>query len=275
MSKTCLNIVYKNGVISIPFKGIKNIDMFTIGFNSYKELYERLSKLLNINIDFSNIMDIYINYEYKERNKRGHTVIKKLPIRLSMDDYDIQDVKRVYAQYYKDNHNRINTTDDGIKNVNHEAIKRFCYNSMDISDNDIDLAVNSYFKGDSYKKYRDAYFLLIQTGYDIKQNVYDRENRTDLSKYSTSDEYFNYLRKYSFEGSLEHDKAIELLSLYDMEELRDMKGLFDGNTPLEKEDDWNLYIMALEELTGMDLDDLRESIKNLGDSQNKDNGRKK
>lgn len=273
MNRVSLNIIYENRVLSIPFKDLKSLDMFTINYNSYIELFNVLNKILDLKLDVNKFKDVYISYSYKRRN--GKMATCELPIRLSMDDYDIDDLKKVYADYYKDNHMRILATRDGIRHVKHDAIRTFNARSRDVTDSDIDSAVNSYFDG-SYKKYRDAYFTVVKSGYTVKNNEYfDKDNRTDLSKYQTDNEYFNYLRRYANTSDEGHDKAIEILSGYDVDELKrnGMNGLFDNEEISKKEDDLEIDTLSIEALSGKSLEELRDLIISYRDNYN--NGRKR
>lgn len=270
MNKVSLNIVYDNGVIEIPFKSIKSIDMFTIMFNNNKDLYEKLKEILNLNIEWDKIREIYISYEYDSRYNSDYIVVEELPLRFSQDDYDIEDLKKVYSQYYKDNYMRILATKNGIRHVNHDKIRKFTAKSDNVSDNDIDMAVNAYFKGDSYKKYRDAYYLLIKHGYSVKKNI-DKQHRTNLGEFMTDNEYFEYLRSYATKGDNEYDRVIEKLSYEDIDST---KGLFDGNSRFRNDLDTELTIQALEALTGKNLDDLRNLFIDLGDTQRRNTGRR-
>ena len=45
MNRVSLNIIYENRVLSIPFKDLKSLDMFTINYNSYIELFNVLNIL--------------------------------------------------------------------------------------------------------------------------------------------------------------------------------------------------------------------------------------
>lgn len=265
-----LTIKDKDRVLSIPFKSIIDVDNFTILFDNYLELVATLNKILNLKIRNVEMVDIYITYAYK---KHSSDLLKTqyLPIKYSHDNYDIQDLERVYADYYKDDYTRIKTTREGIYNVKHEAI--FSYISGDsslITDNDIDMAVKAYFSNYSYKKYRDAYFRVTDIGYKVKINKMDinakKIDRTNLSKYDMSSTYFNNLANYASIGENEHARVMDELAGYTFEELNhDLNNLdytlFDGmgkkkeNIDLDKDD-----MLALESLTGYDIDTLSRYV---------------
>jgi len=257
MAKFNLIVEFSNRVISIPFKSISSLDNFTVNYDSYKELGDTLSKLLNFS---KNINDIYIQNIVSDRK------IIRLPIKYSMDDFDVDDVKTVYKQYYKDNHQRIKTTKDGIKNVKHDTILDFIYNVCDITDMDIDKAVDSYFKG-SYKKYRDAYFTVKRYGYKVKNRVYSDQEKIDLSKYSSEDEYFQSLMRAASLGK--EDEATEELSLQDMNDIKkDFKDLFDGVKSEDKKINESYEWLSLQALSGMSAKELEDLINSY-----RDNGR--
>lgn len=263
MADVYLDIEYREGVISIPFIDLQKADQFTRGFNSYPELYEALNKLLHINIKWDKVFDINIRYEYI--NRHNQKVVSRLPIRLSSDDYDIEDLKEVYAKYYKDDHSRILFTTGGIKHVAHDTIKDFLTNVKDITDRDIDLAVNSYFMHGSYKKYRDAYFAVNFAGYDVKESEKEKEDKKNinLGEYSSRDEFLDYLIRYSLIGEDERDKAIEILSLYDLDDLSsEFANLFDG---LKNKDEKKKINLGEEEVflcatTGYNIEELRSMV---------------
>lgn len=271
-----LVIKYNKGIISIPFKDIISLDEFTVGYDNPLELLNALNRLLNLDIKNGQLIEIYVDYLYNNKRKR-------LPVKYSVDNYDIEDLKIMYAKYYKDNHVRILAYNEGIRYVKHDKIINYNLRCDDITDRDIDLAVIAYFEKAGYKKYRDAYFRLKEAGYKVRINKLVSEvDRTNLAKYQTDDEYLSYLMRYASIGDREHDKVIEELSYYDSDDIRmDMNngeyGLFDGINHSTKEDDTSELdeLITLEAMAGKSVEELIEIVNNYRDGYyNRGHGRR-
>ena len=251
MSDFRLVLEFKGRVIAIPFKKIENLDAFTVTYDSKKELAEAIKRILGINIK-GMIYEIYIQKVVDDKK------LRILPVKYSSDDFDIDDLVNVYKQYYKDDHTRIKTTEGGIKFVKHETIADFMHNVRDVTNMDIDKAVNSFFKG-SYRKYRDAYFTVKRCGYKVKLNA---QNNAKLSDYHSEDEYFQFLQRLSSLSNDKRDKVIEELSLYDLEDLEKVvPGFFDG-TEKQKTINIDEERQDLSLLTGISIDELEKQFGN-------------
>ena len=276
MGKIELVIEYNKGVISIPFADIKSVDQFTMGYDNELELFSNLNNILNLNIKNGQLSNIYLKNSYHARSKGHKLQYQILPVKYSTDDCDLADLQQVYAKYYKDNHTRILAYREGIRYVKHDVIRNYNLNDDKITDIEIDMAVNSYFKDGSYKTYRDAYFRVKGAGYTVKtlpKVETESINKTNLSSYDTDDDYLAYLQRYAALGEEEADKALEELSYLDMEEVEKLAnekhGLFDyldKGSKLNDQIDEIDSIMSLEALSGMSIDKLKEVI---ADYQNK------
>lgn len=251
MSDFRLVLEFKGRIIAIPFKKIENLDAFTINYDNKKELAEAIKRILGINIK-GIIYEIYIQKVVDDKK------LRILPVKYSSDDFDIDDLVNVYKQYYKDDHTRIKTTEGGIKFVKHDTITNFLHNVRDVTNMDIDKAVDSFFKG-SYSKYRDAYFIVKRYGYKVKL---DSQKNAKLSDYYSEDEYFQFLQRLASLDNDKRDKVIEELSLYDLEDLEKViPGYFDG-TKRKKTINIGLERQDLSLLTGISIDELEERFGN-------------
>ncbi len=251
MSDFRLILKFKGRVIAIPFKKIENLDAFTVNYDNKKELAEAIKRILGININ-GMVYDVYIQQVINDKK------LSILPVKYSSDDFDIDDLVNVYKQYYKDDHMRIKTTDGGIKFVKHDTINNFLHNVRDVTNMDIDKAVNSFFKG-NYRKYRDAYFTVKSYGYIVRLNS---QKSIDISDYHNEDEYFQFLQRIASLSDEKRDRVIEELSLYDLEDLEKMiPGFFDG-TKGKKTINIDEERQALSLLSGIGIDELEERFGN-------------
>jgi len=268
-----LNVIYDNMIVSIPFKSILNIDEFTKRFAHPLEICTCINRLYDLGIDKKYFVDTNISYDHRKRD--GSIASRELPVVFYSDNYDFDSVKDMYVQFFKDDRTRLREWKYGVRNVKkHRLLDDYVFGRSDrISDSEIESVIDAYFSGSSYLKYRDAYFSLIENGYDviINENNLDEIKpllRTDLSYYDSEDTYFQSLINMSKLGEDEADKVIEILSLHDLEEIK--KGidgsrgtLFDGNMrDISNKQDIDLIYendrMALECFTGMRIDELKE-----------------
>ena len=249
MASVSLVLEFDDRVIAIPFRGLEKLDRFTIGYDNKVELFNSLTKLLDFRFKRERVNNIYIQYIVKDKK------ISILPVKYSQDDFDIDDLKNVYKEYYKDDHTRIKSTTNGIRHVKHETILNYLYNGLEVTNMDIDKAVDSFLKG-GYKKYRAAYFTLKKHGYKVKCREMDDE--INISKYDSEDAYFQSLLRTTTMDK--EDEVIEELSLHDIDDRKtDFPNLFDG-TKNNEELDLNTERMVFEELSGISTSELEESI---------------
>ena len=267
MGNVKLIIKSEGRVISIPIKSLMDIDSFTVWYDNPQELARMLNSILDLKIKNINKVDISIAYRFSDVSD-----FRYLPVKYKSDNYNCDDVKKQYARYFKDDHRRIKTTINGIRNVGHTAILDYIRGFKEISNDAIDMAINSYFNGAGFKKYRDSYFTLKQANYPVKIDKLEEtkasSDRTNLSDYEMSSAYLEGLQEYSLQGSEEHAKAMDILAGYNLEELRSMakntdKALFDGEGVKTKPNEKELEheeAMHLESITGKRLQELKELL---------------
>ena len=274
---------HRDKPLTIPFRDLKSLDGFTTGYINDNDLLRELERMFNVDLAHFEFERMYITYHYKSiYNKK---MMDYLPVMYMEDKFDFEDLKRVYGNYYKEDKSRIKKTYNGIKHVKSNAILAFLYDNADISDRDIELAVLSFLDG-SYKKSRDAYFLVKGKGYRVKRVKDFKEetlDRTDFRKYDVQDEYMASLASYGMQGYEEHARAMDELAGYDMDEVRHgmvngSYGLFDGEGVADKKatlrklkDD----LLSLEALSGMSMDELMKLVRNYHDDYEDGSGRRK
>lgn len=272
MKNIKLNVIYDNMIVSIPFKNIKMLDCFTMRFLNPLEICACINRLYDLEIDKTQFMGVTISYD---KDKNGNIAYVELPVKLYSDNYDLESVRTMYTQFFKDDRKRIKEWKYGIRNVKkHKALDDYVFGRNDkISDTEIENAVYAYFEGSSYLKYRNAYFNLIENGYNVLINEDDFLDikpirKTDLGLYNIEDTYFQSLINMSKLGEEEADKVIELLSLHDLDEIKrnivsSEHSLFDGNLSQFDRDKYvdSIYkddLLALEYFSGRKIDELIE-----------------
>ena len=258
-----LNIETNYGIIKIPFIGLKELDYFTVGYENSEKLINSLIKILDLPILFSDVLNMYITG--RDYTNNGNSSINYIKYR--GDNYDMQSVQDMLSLYLRQDHRRIRFCD--VRHVKTEGIIRF-NGGMAISDREINMAVNSFLKDRYgiyiYKKVRDMYFLVKNFG-GVKINKlyadYISTYDVNLSKVeSKEDDFYQYLIEYSSKGENEFEKAIDELSIMELEDIKNAienGNLFDG---IKKEDDYELTedICALESLTGLSIETLKKMI---------------
>ena len=264
MADVKLMIKTNKGVLLIPVKGLAEIDEFTMWYPNELELNKMLNNILDLKIKNVNTVSLSLTYKFSESSP-----VSFLPIKYRTDNYNYDSVREEYARYYKDDHRRIKTNTHGIRNVGHDAIINYLRGLREITNNDIDMAVSSYFNGAGYKKYRDSYFVLKEAKYKVKIDKLKEEkssiDRTNLSTYAVANPYLSGLKEYASFGEEEHAKAMDILAGYSMEELRRITknnnyGLFDGEGIETKKDEKRIEqeeAMHLESITTKRLNELK------------------
>lgn len=267
MAEVKLIIKTEKRVYSIPVNSLSEIDEFSVWYPNKLELGKMLNNILDLNIINFDKVDIFLSYRYSSNSK-----VSYLPIKYSSDNYNCDSVKETYAKYYKDDHSRIKTNTSGIRNVGHQVIREYIQGTKEITNNEIDMAINSYFNGAGYKKYRDSYFVLKDANYKVKIDKLkeDEQNidRTNLSTYAVANPYLSGLKRYAALGEEEHAKVMDTLAGYDMDELNRVTknnnyGLFDGEGILTKRNDREIEhdeAMQLESITSKRLQELKELL---------------
>ena len=258
-----LNIETNYGVIRIPFIGLKELDYFTMGYNDSEELINSLIKILDLSILFSDVLNIYI--DGKDYTNNGNSSINYIKYR--GDNYDMQSVQDMLSLYLRQDHRRIRFCD--VRYVKTEGMIRF-NGGMSITDREINMSVNSFLKDRYgnyiYKKVRDMYFLVKNFG-GVKINKlyadYISTYDVNLSKVEANeDDFYQYLIEYSSHGENEFEKAIDELSIMELENIKNTiedGNLFDG---IKKEEDYELVedINALGSLTGLSIESLKKIV---------------
>ena len=278
MEKYNLVVRYSRRVISIPFPNIRDLDDFTSMYNGFNDIGIALNKMLNLKMKNPSVMECYISYRNYEKDNESYKNVF-LPVKVNSDDFDMEDIKRKYTRYILSKEDVMNK-ESGIREVTNNYLKKV--GRAGLYDSDIPIIVSLYFN--TYKKYRDAYFKLVSLGYRIKINkqTSSKINRSNLSIYESNDEYMDYLLRYGMIGIAQHDRAIEKLSEFDMEDINrnmyDNKyGLFDGSgkdNASSEVDDMDQMI-ALEGLSRKSLEELKKLINEYNSENINYNGKKR
>jgi len=279
-----LNVDTNEGLMFIPFIGLKELDLFTVGFQNGLELINSLNRMLDISINIDSVKRIYISGDmYKKSDKGSLSEIK-----YSSDNFDKELLAKMYALYLKQDRRRVMKSD--IRNIITKGMVMF-KGGKSLSDRDIEKAVEIYFDKD-YKNQRDAYFLIkdfaktmmidgknisldrrvSDKNVSFKENKEKRMNVLDMLE-ARKDGYFKYLLELFSSDRIQYDKVMDELSGYSLEELSnvlDMRGkrLFDGLTINTKNNDNNLDrdsiddedLYMLEYCTEMSLDMLQDLV---------------
>lgn len=258
-----LFIITDKGNMAIPFRSLLEVDSYTIRFEDINEFIQKISKIINRNLSSLRVVDSYLEYNYKTSNG-GKNLKGRLPIKYNDDNYDDDNLITVFAEYLKGDYQRIKQFN--IKFVRVPAIENYIRGNGILTDEDIDMAVNAYFKDGNYKKRREVYFKLKRFGKKIRINKY-REDKVsgngDLSKFEINDEYLSSLADYARKGEEEYQNVMEIISLYDIDDIsKKMKnphyGVIDGMTDYDQV--FSSDIVALEVATGISIQDLEKII---------------
>lgn len=254
------------GIITIPFLGIEEVDNFTIIYNNINELGNRLIKLLKLPIKIEDIVDIYLSYDKYNMGRDN----KCFNIKYRYDNFNIESLKVAFANYLKDDPKRIFMTD--IRYVKTAGILRY-FDSGIIDGYEIDNAVRVFFApGTGYKRKRDIYFLIKDEVFvdvdEVTLKYLDKVDRSNLSSYSKGeDDYLSYLVEYSKKGELEYEKVMDEIGQSDLEDIsrflhRSRMGIVDGASNEPRTMD--MEIMVLEENTGLSIENLRTNNTSFG-----------
>lgn len=260
-----LVVVYNERVISIPFKNIALIDEFTIGYSDMQDIGKTLNEILDLRIEKPYVKKLYIvKTTKKDDNEKEYT--QYLPIKYKYDNFDSDSVKHAYIDYLIKNREVLYKKNTSLNIVVINYLNK--YNKIYIDDQDISIIASAYL-GNNYNRYRSAYFMLISIGYKIKNsqekiNFNTNIDRTDLTKYNTEDEYFEYLKEYSTIGEEEKAKVMDILASYTQEELNhnisnSNYSLFDNQNIKRSTEDEALLLQAL---TNMSIQELINLINN-------------
>lgn len=262
-----LKINTYDGVITIPFKSLEDVDFFTVMYDNMGSLVTSLIKLLKLPIDLYDVRSVYLtSYKYNMGFDE-----KCMPIKYSYNNFDFVSLKEAFLNYLKNDPKRIRLSSLRYDNI--DSILR----SLEIGKMDycaLEAAVRKYFEqGTGYKRRRDTYFLIINT-YDAKEeknvkiviNPVEYKNSTNVDKnnlsiYSTGeDNHLNNLIELYRRNPELRDKIMDEIAQSGSEEIikylhNDEYGIIDGVS--RKTDLMKVKRAALEETTGMSIDDLR------------------
>lgn len=261
-----LKIETDNGIITIPFLGIQEVDNFTVMYRNMGELGNRLIKLLNLPINLCDVIGIYLSYDkYGRYNDDSFFKIKYMG-----DNFNFESLKEAFATYLKNDPKRIFSTD--IRYLKTDGILKYFGTGL-IDAYEIENAVRIFFaKGTGYKRKRDTYFLIKDDVYvkidEVSLEPVEKKDRDNLSLYSEGgDDYLSYLIELSKKGEEEYERAMDEIGQSDLEDIsrflkRNYYGIVDGVSS-----DFNIRdreIASLEENTGLSLDDLRTNNVSFG-----------
>ena len=260
------------GIISIPFIGIKEVDLFTTGYNSRfdkdglnnkSKLLDVLIKVLKLSISVDDIGRVYLSYEDIDSVEFNYDTC--LPIRYSKDNYNIDSLIENFSLFLKRDYSRLNYP--GIRNLVRNAYGDFRIDT--ISDREIDI-IAKLFLDKNYRRMRDVYFYLNEMDlpnerYNIKiDKVLDRDigdDRLDISKLEGSeDSIVEYLIELSSRNKDNTGMIRDEFSKMELDDIRRELGddsgyVFDG---LSDKNKIKKDIFNLEECTGINIEILRD-----------------
>lgn len=259
--KINLYIETSKGIVSIPFIGIKEVDLFTVEYNNRIEFLNSLINILDLSIDIDDVGVMYLSYKDSEENEFDYETC--LPVKYGKDNYNVDSVIENFSLYLREDQSRLTIL--GIRNVGDKIIYNF--NPGYVSDNDVNLIARTYLDGD-YRKIRDTYFRLCDD-YSIKiDKVSTRSadySRLELSQLeSREDNFIQYLIELASRGEEQAEIARDELAKLDHEEVRKnidktYYGVIDGLSDSQIVN--SMDIANLEECTGISINKLREMCK--------------
>lgn len=249
-----LKIRTADGDIEIPFISLELLDEFTVRYKDKDELINSLLSMLNLSIDKKSIIDAYIYYEYE---KNGQVRSKTSRIKYSKHNFDKKNLPDYLKDFLKKDHDMIHYC--GVRKIKSKGMYEFLHGG-NISDFEIDYAVNEYFNDAPYGIYRKVYFFLIDNGvFPTVNRIVNKGKESisrDLYKFNSDDVYIQSMLR-NIQNEDDYDKIYEELSKIDLEDLKTMVtnphfGLFDG---IENDRTYTLEdLYDLENCTGMDID---------------------
>lgn len=254
-----LYIETNQGRLMIPFRGIREIDSFTVDFKSRLEFLDVFFRILNIPISLNDVNMMYLSYKNSdELHFFDYDVC--LPVKYGKDNYNVDSVIENFATYLKQDFRRLNA--DGIRNVGKNIVHDF--NPRYVENYQIDLIAKAYLKND-YRKIRDTYFMLCDD-FDIKiDKIVFKENNSLREKLfqleCSNDDYIQYLIELASRGNDEYELAMEELSKIDIDDVgksisKSYYGVIDGlgdDSVISP-----VIIQNLEQVIDINIDDLRE-----------------
>lgn len=270
MKNIKLVVTYGERVITIPFKNIALIDEFTTFYDNNQDIGIALNEILNLQLKNTEVKKIYIS-KTKEKDESSPEYTEYLPVKYSFDNYDVKSVVGHYIDYIIKHQSLLYIKDSNLNRVVINYMRK--YNKINLTDYDIERITLLYLSNGNgnynYERIRAAYFTLIKNGYQIKKETNKEKsiiNRTDLTKYNSEDDFFEYLIYYSTISEEAKAKAIDQMASESIEDI-DKKmhnanyGLFDTKEIKTKR---NYYddALLLQALTNMTIQELVNLINN-------------
>ena len=270
MKSIKLVVAYNNRVISIPFKNVALIDEFTTYYDNNTDIGIALNEILDLKLKDTTVKSIYI-CKTKEKKVGDKEYNEYLPIKYSTDNFEYDSVLNNYIDYLKKNTQILQQKNTPLNIIMNNYMKK--YSKIYLTETDIERIAILYLKNSStsysYERCRSAYFTLLKANYKIKtkkETKYNPLNRTDLTKYNSEDEFFEYLIHYSTINEETKAHAMDLLASVPLEEIEKNihnhdYGLFDNRHINHKR---NFYddAMLLQALTNMTIQELVDLINN-------------
>lgn len=258
-NKVILKIITSNDEdINIPFMRLQELDDYTVRFDNQESLVGKLISLLDIPIDVVQVRHVLVECTPTSRNGKPYKA-KYLPIKYRKDNYDSNNLKKVFADYLIEDYDRIKEFD--IRYISSKPIQDYLYGNGTLMPYDIYHAVESYFERDSYGKKRSAYFTLKKNKRKVYirrvDNIHLRE-KNPLLKATFDDEYLDNLARYARQGEEEYDYVMDIIAGSDIEEIERKTadkhyGVVDSVYDSMKDD-----ITKLELFTGRNIYELRD-----------------
>lgn len=266
------------GIVTIPFKSMQDVDLFTVMYLDSNSLFNGLIEILGLKLDNVTLFNTYLTDDKYKRSIDE----KCYSVKYRGDNFNVESLKNAFVTYLYNDFNRILSTD--IRYVKIEPIVNYFGTGM-IRRHELEMAVNRFFApGTGYKRKRDTYFLLKQVIENIDQNdkgnpdaniriiidkvdlgVSDKASEMDLTKYSMGeDDHLNNLIELSIRNPELCDRIMDEIAQSDLEDIKRYlkSGIVDGSSDLvqlmERE------IMLLEQATGLSIDELRTKCGVLG-----------
>lgn len=259
------------GIISIPFIGIREADLFTTCYNSRfdknedNKLLDVLVNVLKLPISANDIGRVYLSYDDIESVMFNYDTC--LPVKYSKDNYNINSLIENFSLFLKRNRSRLDHA--FIRNVRINVCGDLRVSA--ISDRSIDV-IAKLFLEKNYRRMRDVYFYLNEIDspgerYNIKiDKVLSRDStsdRKDISKLGSSEDNFvEYLIELSSRSRNDSSMVRDEFSKIELEDIRrelggDSDYIFDGLSNIG-EKDIDEDVLNLEECTGINIGALIE-----------------
>ena len=172
-----------DGLISIPFKNLEQIDNFTAHFENSKTIAITLIDVFNLNIKKENVRHISVNKNFQIKGKE---INKNLPIILSNDIYDEEKIKKVIVDFIIKEEAReclemietIHYSIVGLNTLSGESFKNNILYHLDKI---------------TYEELRKAYFILKTHGYYVPKEIPNTFKTIDIQDLNIVDNYLSHV----------------------------------------------------------------------------------